>query len=668
MSFPAQCRAARGRALLRRSAARARRRGQRQDARHHREDRAPGRARASTRAHRRDHVHQQGRARDARARAGAAGGAGQGRRSPQTSRSPRSTRSGLEILRSEAKALGPASPASRSSIRATSSRSSPSSCATADRPARARRNGGSARWKNALVSPAAALDGRAERRRDRRGARVRAATTTRSRAYQAVDFDDLIVLPLALLERDAAAARRWRERCAHVLVDEYQDTNPAQYRLFRAAGRRTRRRSPSSATTTRRSTAGAARRSTTCARCRATIPDAQGGQARAELPLDRAHPALGERADREQPEALRQEAVERARPSATRSASRPRPTTRPKPRCVVAPARRASRSSSARRYADFAILYRGNHQAQRVRDGAARAERAVRDLRRQSIFERTEIKDIVAYLRLIANDDDDPAFLRAVDDAEARHRRRRRWQRLGDDRRARGTRACSRPRSPPELARAVPARQREGLGAFCALINDLRYRARARARGAPARRAGRGDRLRGLARVDRSTSATRTTRSQSVRDFVGWLVAQGRGRRTQPPRADADDRADHDARGPRRARRRTPCGCRRCTRRRASSSRTCSSSGSRRACCRIARRSTRGNVDEERRLMYVGVTRAQQTLHLSFCRSAQARGGSGRLPRRRASSASSRRRTCASRARRCRRTKPRRRRRRAASG
>ena len=64
----AQSRAARGGALSRRSAARAGGRRQRQDARHHREDRAPDRARPRPGADRRDHVHEQGGARDARAR------------------------------------------------------------------------------------------------------------------------------------------------------------------------------------------------------------------------------------------------------------------------------------------------------------------------------------------------------------------------------------------------------------------------------------------------------------------------------------------------------------------------------------------------------------------------------------------------------------------------
>jgi ATP-dependent DNA helicase Rep len=87
-------------------------------------------------------------------------------------------------------------------------------------------------WKNALTPPADALR---EAQDDDAlvAARAYAGYRDALAAYQAVDFDDLIALPVALFERDAAARARWQARCAHVLIDEYQDTNPAQYRLFR---------------------------------------------------------------------------------------------------------------------------------------------------------------------------------------------------------------------------------------------------------------------------------------------------------------------------------------------------------------------------------------------------------------------------------------------------
>ena len=87
-------------------------------------------------------------------------------------------------------------------------------------------------WKNALLAPAQALAA-ANSQDEIAAARAYAQYADALAAYQAVDFDDLIVLPVALLARDAAVRGRWQQRFAHVLVDEYQDTNPAQYRLFR---------------------------------------------------------------------------------------------------------------------------------------------------------------------------------------------------------------------------------------------------------------------------------------------------------------------------------------------------------------------------------------------------------------------------------------------------
>ena len=74
----------------------------------------------------------------------------------------------------------------------------------------------------------------------------------------------------------------------------------------------------------------------------------------------------------------------------------------------------AARFERQARWSDFAVLYRSNQQARIL-------EQALRDLRipysisgGQSFFEKPEIRDVLAYLRLIANDDDDPAFIRAI--------------------------------------------------------------------------------------------------------------------------------------------------------------------------------------------------------------------------------------------------------------
>jgi DNA helicase-2/ATP-dependent DNA helicase PcrA len=53
------------------------------------------------------------------------------------------------------------------------------------------------------------------------------------RAQRAVDFDDLIALPVQLLAKDAALRARYQARFRYVLVDEYQDTNAAQLELLK---------------------------------------------------------------------------------------------------------------------------------------------------------------------------------------------------------------------------------------------------------------------------------------------------------------------------------------------------------------------------------------------------------------------------------------------------
>ena len=88
-------------------------------------------------------------------------------------------------------------------------------------------------WKNQGLDSAAAAAA-AKDADEVQTARVMALYEERLAAYQAVDFDDLIGLPLKLLQRDDEARAKWQARFGHVLVDEYQDTNAVQYELLKA--------------------------------------------------------------------------------------------------------------------------------------------------------------------------------------------------------------------------------------------------------------------------------------------------------------------------------------------------------------------------------------------------------------------------------------------------
>src|SRR5581483_11861728 len=127
------------------------------------------------------------------------------------------------------------------------------------------------------------------------------------------------------------------------------------------------------------------------------------------------------------------------------------------------------------RYADYAILYRGNHQAKLFEQQLRVQNVPYLISGGQSFFERAEIKDIVAYLRLVINDDDDPAFIRAVTTPK-RGIGGATLEKLGTISSAHHESLFAAVFR-PEAKASVPARQHDILSAFCALINKVRYRA-----------------------------------------------------------------------------------------------------------------------------------------------------------------------------------------------
>src|SRR5690606_35700692 len=87
------------------------------------------------------------------------------------------------------------------------------------------------RAKNEGLSPERAAE-LAASAREREAAEHYAEYQRRLGAFNAVDFDDLIRLPVQLLEEHESLRTAWRERLRYLLVDEYQDTNTAQSRLL----------------------------------------------------------------------------------------------------------------------------------------------------------------------------------------------------------------------------------------------------------------------------------------------------------------------------------------------------------------------------------------------------------------------------------------------------
>ncbi len=265
-------------------------------------------------------------------------------------------------------------------------------------------------WKNGLISPKQALDD-AKDEEEALAARVYIDYANALHAYQAVDFDDLIRLPVTLLQDNADIRQKWQDKFRHILVDEYQDTNTAQYRLLQQlTGVRASFTAVGDDDQAIYGWRGAdvenLRRLTEDFPQLKVIKLEQNYRSTGKI-LGAANTLI-----QNNPKLFAKSLWSEHGPGANINVIA----------CAEGEAEaetvimklQGHRFEHRAKFSDYAILYRSNHQA-RVFEQALRQQRIPYVLSGgQSFFDKAEIKDLLAYLRLLVNDDDDPAFIRAA--------------------------------------------------------------------------------------------------------------------------------------------------------------------------------------------------------------------------------------------------------------
>ena len=330
-------------------------------------------------------------------------------------------------------------------------------------------------WKNDLLTPDEALE-QAGEPGDRHTARVYQRYEQALSAYNAVDFDDLIKRPVDVLSREPELRERWQNRIRHLLVDEYQDTNGAQYRLVQLlVGLNPGLTVVGDDDQSIYAWRGA--RPENLARLREDIPRLQIIKLEQNYRSTNRILAVANQLIANNPHlfekqlwsALGEGEPIRVIPCADAEAETAR---------VVSELMRM-RFRLRARWADFAILYRSNHQSRLFEKLLREQGIPYRISGGQSFFERQEVRDLAAYLRLLVNPDDNPAFLRVIN-VPRREIGPSTLEKLGRHAHDRG---CSmlRAASGIGLAEHVGARGQARLSRFADWAEEMRQQARAEA-------------------------------------------------------------------------------------------------------------------------------------------------------------------------------------------
>jgi len=266
------------------------------------------------------------------------------------------------------------------------------------------------KWKNDLVEPARAASHAADQD-ELFAAHVYGEYDRHLRAYNAVDFDDLIALPVFLFRQHAAVLERWQNRIHYLLVDEYQDTNSAQYELVKLL-------------------VGSRQQFTVVGDDDQSIYAWRGARPENLAQLAEDYPKL---------QVIKLEQNYRSSGRILKAANQVianNPHVFEKKlwsehgfgdeiRIIVCQNEEHEAEKVAgeilnqkirhnRKFRDFAVLYRGNYQAKLVEMKLQHLQIPYKMSGGTSFFSRPEIKDFMGYLRVLINTDDDNAFLRII--------------------------------------------------------------------------------------------------------------------------------------------------------------------------------------------------------------------------------------------------------------
>jgi ATP-dependent DNA helicase Rep len=265
-------------------------------------------------------------------------------------------------------------------------------------------------WKNDLITPEqAAFDASTDYYGH--AAQIYASYTRCLYAYNAVDFDDLILMPVLLFQSHPEVLTKWQNRIRYLLVDEYQDTNLTQYQLVKLL-------------------VGNTAKFTVVGDDDQSIYAWRGAQPENLAQLQRDFPRL---------EVIKLEQNYRSTGRILKVANHliaNNPHAFEKrlwsklehgePLKVLSHADETIEASqivselvhhkllNGTRHQDYAILYRGNHQARGFEQVLRERNVPYFISGGTSFFAYAEVKDVLSYLRLLSNPADDAAFLRIV--------------------------------------------------------------------------------------------------------------------------------------------------------------------------------------------------------------------------------------------------------------